>query len=245
MARSPLRDVSQELAHCSTSRRHELLGQTRFFGELDAGGLEHVNSRFRETHYSRGEWIWDEGGEADQMYVVAAGQVKLVRTGADGRETVLDLAGSGDLIGADAAFGNARHEDGAQAHTDCCLLRVSSDDFRQLLSDQPQIALQVLAYAGEQLTDARGAIRGLSNDTVSQRLASTLLKLAQKHGEEQDGATIIQTPLRQQDLADMLGTTVESVNRGLTAMRDAGLISTGRGWVVLLDPDGLRTMSTT
>src|SRR5690625_5933322 len=68
---SPLREVSPELAHCSTERRFELLGQAQFFSHLSEAELTEVNGRFQEVHYGAGDWIWHPGDEAREMFIVA------------------------------------------------------------------------------------------------------------------------------------------------------------------------------
>jgi CRP-like cAMP-binding protein len=240
---TPLRDNSEELAHCSTDRRFELLKQAQFFRHLAGEALEDVNSRFREVHYGKDEWIYHPGDAADHMSVIAAGQVTLLQHNAEGKEVLLDLAAAGDLIGGLAAFGNTTYSDGAQAHSACCLLRVATTDFQQLLELHPSITLQVLEFAGSQLQQARESIRALSIDTVEQRIARTLLRLAERHGESTAEGELIQMPLPQQDLAALTGTTVETVSRVLSQFRNRGLITSGRRWVALTDPDALQAIS--
>lgn len=244
---TPLRDSSAELAHCSVDRRFELLKQAQFFRHLAGTALDDVNSRFKEVHFAQDEWIYHLGDPADHLYVIAAGQVKLLQQGAEGKEVLLHLAAAGDLIGGLAAFGNTSYSDAAQAHTACCVLRVASTDFQQLLELHPTITLQVLEFAGNQLQAARDTIRSLSADPVEQRLARTLLHLAERHGEvaaaAEGGGIMIQIPLPQQDLAAMTGTTVETVSRVLTQFRNDGLIRSGRRWIAVTDRDALQVIS--
>ncbi len=238
-----MRDVSPELAHCSTERRHELLGQTQFFSQLDETGIDRVNELFREVHYSQGDWVFRQGDPAAEMFVVAAGQVKLLQHGAEGKDVLFELAAAGDLIGATAAIGNTTYADAAQAHTDTCLLRIASKDFQSLLQEEPGIALKVLAFAGAQLEQARSQVQGLTSATAEQRLARTLLKLADRHGEQGEDGVLIQLPLPQQDLAAMTGTTVETVSRILGQFRRDGLIASGRRWVAVSDLTRLASLA--
>ena len=237
---SPLKDVSDELAHCSTERRHELLSQTSFFSHLPAEGLDAVNSHFREVHFQAGDWIYHPGDPADRMFVVAAGQVKLLQHGPDGKDVVFQLAAAGDLIGALAAIRTTTYGDGAQAHSDCCLLQIARDDFQALLEQQPGITMKVLEFAGAQLEEAREAISGLSSGSVEQRIARTLLRLAERHGEQAEEGLLIQLSLPQQDLAAMTGTTIETVSRTLSQLRQQGVIRSGRRWIAITDADALR-----
>ncbi len=242
---TPLRDVSEELQHCSIERRFELLSQAQFFSQLPDGAMGEANRAFREVHFAQHEWIYHFGDPAERMYIIAAGQVKLTRQGPDGTEVLLQLAAPGDLIGGLAAIGNNAYADGAQAHTDCCLLGIASSDFRNLLQKHPDVTMKVLEFAGNQLRQARDAIRSLSTGSTEQRIATTLLQLAARYGEESDGMLLIQTPLPQNDLAGMTGTTVETVSRTLSRFRRDGLVKTGRGWIGVTDEGGLRAIADT
>lgn len=242
---SPLRDISGELAHCSTERRFELLGQTTFFAHLSEVDLEQVNSRFREVHYQAGEFIHQPGAPALDMFVIAAGQVKLLQYAPDGREILFGLASAGDLVGALAAIGNTTHQEGAQAHSDCCLLRIDSSEFQRLLERLPGLALRVLEFAGVRLEEAREAISGLSSATAEQRIARTLLRLAERHGEESAEGLLLQLPLPQQDLAALTGTTIETVSRSLSQWRRQGVITSGRRWIAITDLAGLQAAAAT
>lgn len=237
---SPLKDVSEELAHCSTGRRFELLSQTSFFSHLTGDGLDEVNRFFREVHYQAGDWIYHPGDPADRMFVVAAGQVKLLQHGPDGKDVVFQLAAEGDLIGAQAAIRTSTYTDGAQAHSDCCLLQIARDDFQALLERQHGITMKVLEFAGAQLEQAREVISGLSTGSAEQRIARTLLRLAERHGEQGTDGLLIQLSLPQQDLAAMTGTTIETVSRTLSQLRQQGLIKSGRRWISLTDVAALR-----
>ncbi|HLR46767.1 MAG TPA: Crp/Fnr family transcriptional regulator, partial [Deinococcales bacterium] len=179
--------------------------------------------------------------DAETLAIIAAGQVKLLRHGAEGRDVLLRMAGPGDLIGTFSAL-NSSHPESAQAHTDVCLLNITAGDFADLLRTHPEVTLAVLAFSTEQLTEARTAIRGLSTEPVETRLARTLLQLADAHGEPDPGGTVIQMPLPQQDLAALAGTTVETVSRILSRFRRDGLTDSGRRWVALRDRSALERL---
>ncbi len=241
--RSPIRDVSSDLAHCSTERRLELISQAGFFSHLDPADKQKVNELFREVHFAKGEWVYHPGDPALDLFIVAAGQVRLVQTGPGGREVLFELAASGDLVGGAAVIAGSSYQDGAQAQTECCLLRIAAADFQALLADLPGIALKVLEFAGSQLEQARSTIEGLAVASAEQRLARTILRLADRHGEEGAEGLLIQLPLPQQDLAAMTGTTVETVSRVLAQFRKAGSVTGGRGWLAVTDVAALEDVA--
>lgn len=242
-AGNPLRDDSAELLSCSPERRFELLHDVPFFEALPDEALRDVDSRFKEVGFGAGEPIYGAGEPATHLHMVAAGKVKLSRYGPDGKEVVLELLGPGDLFGGLAALGDERYLDSAQAHTACCVLRVDADEFQDLLRRYPSTALAVLDFTGRRLREAHDTIRSLSVDPVERRLAATLLRLARRHGEGAGAEVVLQTPLPQQDLAAMSGTTVETVSRVLGRFRRRGLVRSGRQWIVIADAEALRDLA--
>jgi CRP-like cAMP-binding protein len=122
------------------------------------------------------------------------------------------------------------------------LLSGSGQEFQKLLEQYPGVTIEVLKSASRSLNDAREAIRQLTTSRVDARIAMALVKLGERLGEETGQGTLIQVPLPQQDLAAMVGATPETVIRVMARMKREGLVDSGRQWVRILDPGGLRAM---
>lgn len=233
--------------HCSAQLRHHILSQARYFSGLSAEVLEQVSRRFRELHFPADAVICHEGGNAERLFFVAHGKVKLLRHSAAGDDVLLDLLPQGALFGGLAPLGTRHYPETAMAQTDSCVLAISGADFQQLLEQHPQVTLAVLTSVARSLDDAREAIRQISTSDVRTRVATALLKLAERLGEDgADGAegVLIRSPLSRQDLAAMVGATPETVSRVMADLKREGLIDTGRQWVRVLDPRGLQALDT-
>lgn len=165
------------------------------------------------------------------------------RPGLDGFDVVVDVITPGAIFGSAAALGLARHPDTAEALTVSCALWIPAADFRRVLREHPLVALAVLDDVATRLEEAQESVRRLSGGSVDQRVAATLLTLADKVGEPHDGATLLQLPLTRGDLAAMTGTTTESVSRALSRFRRAGLVETGRRWTSVVDHEGLAAVA--
>ncbi len=124
------------------------------------------------------------------------------------------------------------------------MLAVTAQDFQALLRRYPAVAVAALEMVSARLRSSTEVVEQLSAHPVEQRIASALLNLAQRVGERKGNAVLIQMPLSRQDLADMTGTTPETVSRTMAQFRDAGLIRTGRRWTAVLDPAGLEKIRT-
>ncbi len=240
---TPLAAQQIEPHMCSTSLRLRILSQVPFFARLSAVETAAVNELFREHGYAAGETIYHAGDAAARLYVVASGKVKVTRPTLAGQDVLLDLLAPGEFFGSLSALRDAEYADTAQAQTACCVLGVDARDFQTILQRYPAVAMEVLRIVAERLQQAQETIRRLSATSVESRVASALLKLAEKLGEETKAGTLIQTPLSRQDLAEMTGTTTETVSRVMSHFRKAGLIRSGRRWIALTNRGKLMALA--
>lgn len=242
MARSrqtPLEPENIEPQMCTLDLRFTLLHQLPFFTGLSHEAIIEINPLFRDHGYETSETIYYAGDPAVRLYVVAAGKVKLVRHAPTGQEVMLDLLLPGDFFGSLPVMGEDTYPDTAQAHTMSCVLTITGDDFQTILKRYPLVSLALLEIVSNKLREAREVIHQISASPVESRLAATLLKLALKLGEEQNGVLLIQLPLSRQDLADMTGATVETISRIMSQFRKQKWIHSGRGWVAIVDREAL------
>lgn len=241
--RTPLRAETIEPHMCSVELRLHVLRQVPFFASLTDEEVAEVNRLAREQGYEVNETIYFSGDPAGYLYVVAAGKVKLLRHAWSGQDVLIDILMPGEFFGTLATPGEKTYAETAQAQTTCCVLALQADDFKAILRRYPSVALAVLDIVAERLAAARTTIHQLSAHPVEQRVAAVLLKLAEKLGEEHNGSLLIQMPLSRQDLADMTGTTTETVSRIMSQFRQAGLIDSGRQWIAVTDRAVLTRMA--
>jgi CRP-like cAMP-binding protein len=124
-----------------------------------------------------------------------------------------------------------------------CTLSISTAEFRHILEKFPSVSVAVLDTMSSRLLEAQDMVHQLSAHTVEQRIAFTLLKLAEKLGERNEMGLLIQIPLSRDDLAMMVGTTTESASRVMSQLQKDGLIRSGRQWVAITDPERLESLS--
>jgi CRP-like cAMP-binding protein len=237
---SPVEPVNiQPELHCSIPDQRRLLAASPFFTRLSPEEIRTVQERFRQRHYQAGEVIQRAGDPATMLAIVAAGTVKMVRPTLDGQDVLLEFLGPGEHFGSLADLGDDTYREDVIAHTACCILYTTSDVFHDLLQRYPVVALSTLGLVSERLRHAHATIEQLSAHPVDQRIATALLRLAEKRGREDESGTLIEIPLSRQDLADLTGATVETVSRVMSEFKRAGLIDSGRRWISVLDCDGL------
>ncbi len=239
--RIPLRTPCAEPHHCPTPVRMRVLGHVPLFAGLSTSDLEAIDARMVSLAWPAGGQVFTAGAPADHLYVLASGRVKVSRPTDGGREIVVDLLTPGDLFGTLTALGDPTYPETAEALTTTCALRIDPTAFRAVLTEHPTVALRVLDDVAARLARARSDLGRHSTDTVAQRVAATLLRLADKLGQERadDGGTLLQIPLSRADLAGMTGSTPESVSRVMSRLRKNQVIDSGRRWTAVLDRDRL------
>lgn len=225
---------------CTIDLRLEILGNLPFFASLSPGEVVAANERFREQGFAAGEIIAFSGEPATHLYAVASGHVKLLHHTLAGKDILLDLLIPGEFFGNLSAQEEAVYPETAVAQTNLCVLAIPTVAFRTILAQHPSAALAVLDLTAERLQSAQERVRQLSAYPVEQRIAATLLQLAEKLGSEHEAGWLIQTPLSRDDLAQMTGTTPESASRVMSQLSREGIIASGRQWVAITDRAALR-----
>lgn len=241
--KSPVRLEWLDPAVCSLDYRLKIIGRLPFFRHLPAEAIVEINRLFEDRDVAAEQAIYFEGDPADRLYLIAMGKVKLTRNAASGREVLLDILRGGEYFGNLSILSGQGYAETAMAQTDCCILYISAQNFEKILNRHPDVTMKVLKAVGQRLEESREIIKQLSLYTVEQRIASALVRLASKLGEQKQQGVLIQLPFSRQDLAAMTGTTVETVSRVMSRFSGEGLISTGRKWVSINDLGGLEAVA--
>jgi len=240
--KSPVRLDWVDPAVCSLEYRLKIIGRLPFFKHLPLVAISGINDLFHDNDVSANERIYFEGDEAEYLYLVAMGKVKLVRNTTSGREVLLDILHGGEYFGSLSTFGWRVHMETAIAQTDCCILQISAGDFERILSDHPDVTRKVLEAVSQRLAQSQEVVKQLSAYTAEQRVASALMRLAGKLGEARGQGVLIQLPFSRQDLAAMTGSTIETVSRVMSRFAENGWIKSGRKWVTIADPKRLEEL---
>ncbi|HXA54280.1 MAG TPA: Crp/Fnr family transcriptional regulator [Solirubrobacteraceae bacterium] len=235
----------------------ELLARVPVFLTLEAADLERLAQLAVPRSFVAGEVVFRERDRSDTCYVVHDGRVRAVREHGDGRTITLATFGPGDIFGELALFEDERRSATVEALAPTSVLALLGPDMRRLLADHPQIAMRLLVALARRLRDTNERLARRSFQTVQSRVASALSELvaqAQLHGaptDEQgregpravrDGA-VRDIPIlaTQADLAKLAGSSRESASRFLAVLERAGVISQGRGRLVVHDPQALHS----
>ena len=200
------------------------LAKVPIFAGLTEPELAFMAQRAMPRKFSSGETVFGEGEPCVGLYVVESGHVRIFKSSANGREQVLSIDGPGSSIAELPVFDGGNYPASVTAIDDATLLFVSKQDFQALCLAHPQVALKVLRVVGARLRRLVGIIEELSFTTVRHRLASFLLRLAQKEGKRTPAGVEIALPVSNQELASQIGTVRELVSRNLSRLQSQGIL---------------------
>lgn len=221
----------------------ELLESVSIFSSLSAREIDALIEITTTRRLGPKEVLFRKGDPGNQLYGVLSGRLKVLATGRAGRELVFGVMGPGDVIGEIAMMDSEPRSASVVALETSELLTLHRRELIPFLEQHPKVAIHLAGVLA-------GRVRRLSayaEDSfflpLPARMANTLLSLAQSYGHAAAGGAPIGIRLPQQDLADMVGTTRESVNKQLRAWEEDGLVELGRARVIVNDLEALEDIA--
>jgi CRP/FNR family cyclic AMP-dependent transcriptional regulator len=216
----------------------EVLRKVPLFSDLAEPELGRFADIAREREYPKNSVILFEDDPGDALYIVSTGQVKVVLIGEDGREVILSVLGDGDFFGEMSLIDDEPRSAHVIAMKDSRLLVLRREDFQAELEREPRIALKLLRVLVQRLRQADSKIGSLVLLDVNGRVAQLLLDLS-----EESGGPTITRKLTHHTIAQMIGSSRETVSRAMRELMDKGCISVSRREITITKPDELRSMA--
>jgi CRP/FNR family cyclic AMP-dependent transcriptional regulator len=216
------------------------LSSVPLFAPLPPADLADLSSRFVARTFRRGARIFRQGETGDALFVVDQGSVRISTLAADGREVILAVIGAGEVFGELSLFDAGVRSADATALEDSRLLALSLDVFRPYLESHPRVAIALLGVLAGRIRSTDQALQDALYSDVPGRLAKRLLDLAVRYGQEAEGRTVIELAITQDELARMVGSSRESVNKALSSFISRGVLGQHDRRYVILDPAYLR-----
>lgn len=216
-----------------------LLGRVPLFAELEEPELERFSRVAVPRSFPKGTRVFHEGDHSDSCYIVRSGNFRVTREHPDGRAITLANLSSGDIFGELAMLDGEVRSASVEALSEGELLALPGADVRRLLERHPEITVKLVAALVRRIREANERIARQSFQTVPSRVAGVLSQLVAEETPltDREGITI---RMNQVDLAQLAGTSRESVSRFLAELERAGVVRCGRGRVTILEPPKLR-----
>jgi CRP/FNR family transcriptional regulator len=217
----------------------ELLARVPVFSTLEHEDLERIADLAVPRAFEPGQVVFREGDASDTCYIVRSGRARAVREHSGGRTITLATFGPGDIFGELALFEDERRSATIEAIEATSVVAVLGPDMRRLMIEHPGISARLVIALGRRLRETNERLSRQSFQTVQSRVAVVLSELvAQERVDGGDGVDVLVTAT-QADLAQLAGSSRESASRFLAVLERAGVISQGRGRLVVHDPRAL------
>jgi CRP-like cAMP-binding protein len=217
----------------------ELLGRVPVFSTLEHDDLERIAQLAVPRAFEPGQIVFREGDASDTCYVVRAGRARAVREHADGRTITLATFGSGDIFGELAMFEDELRSATVEAVQHTSVVAVLGPDMRRLMVEHPEISIRLVVALGRRLRETNERLTKQSFQTVQSRVAVVLGELVSQAVASGASDQEVLLTTTQSDLAKLAGSSRESASRFLAVLERAGVISQGRGRLVVHDPAAL------
>lgn len=218
----------------------DVLRQAPLFSGLDDEVAAALESSMSSATLRRGEILFSEGDDGDQLYVVTEGKIKLGRTSPDGRENLLAILGPGQMFGELSFFDPGPRSATATAVTDVELKSLGHDALSPVLNAHPDVAHALLNQLAGRLRRTNEVVGDLVFSDVPGRVAKALLDLASRFGRRADDGIHVNHDLTQEELAQLVGASRETVNKALADFASRGWLRLEPRSVVILDLERLQ-----
>ena len=208
------------------SIEQDVVRKAPLFTALDEAAAESLRTSMDSVKIAKGSVLFAEGDEGDHLYVIVEGKLKLGTSSGDGRENLLSILGPGEMFGELSLFDPGPRTSTATAVTDAKLLSLGQEKLIPWLAENPEVALQLLARLAQRLRRTNEAVGDLVFSDVPGRVAKALIDLGERFGKQTDEGLFVHHDLTQEELAQLVGASRETVNKALADFA-------GRNWLKL------------
>lgn len=222
---------------------NDVLNSAPMFVALDTEAAAALSNSMDEVRLRKGTVLFREGDGGDRLYVITDGKIKLGQTAPDGRESLLAVLGPGEMFGELSLFDPGPRTATATALTDTTLMGLGHQALRPWLTGRPEVAEALLCALAQRLRRTNDQMADLVFSDVPGRVAKVLLELGDKFGEQLADGFHVTHDMTQEELAQLVGASRETVNKALADFAARNWIKLESRSVVLLDRERLERRS--
>lgn len=199
--------------------------------------LKQVSDAKITKRIKKGETIFDEGEKLNGVFCIRDGVSKLSKLSSNGKDQIVKLAAKGEVIGQRSVIAEEQIDVKATAVNDMEVCFIPKERIVQPLKNNPKFTMEVLKTMVSDLKDSNNVILSLSQKSVKQRIAQAVLYLKDNYGEDEEG--FLNLNLSREDMANVVGTALESCIRNVAALKKLGLLKTSGKKMGIIDADAL------
>jgi len=217
--------------------------QVAIFNTLSASDAKEVQPYIIKENFRKKETIFSEGDPSDWLYIVSKGKVKITKLSQEGREIILEVVQPVDFFGGIAVVRGFPYPANAVAMEDSEIYKLSRRHLLSIMDRFPNLMYCMAMNIGDRIKGSHETLKNIALEKVESRIASLLLKLSDKAGEETPEGLMITMKLTKQDIAEMVGTTVETAIRTMSRLTKEGLVSSKAGKIIIRDLSRLKSLT--
>jgi CRP/FNR family transcriptional regulator len=218
----------------------DVLSEAPLFEALNEEDASALRAGIIDVDLDRGERLFAEGDTGDKLYIILSGKIKLTKAAPDGRENLLSVHGPGEMFGELSLFDPIPRTSSATAVTSARLAGIAHDDLRTWLNTRPEVAMHLLQALAQRLRRINDVKADLVFTDVPGRVAKALLDLSERFGVQTPDGVQVNHDLTQEELAQLVGASRETVNKALADFAARGWIQLAAKSVLVTDTDRLR-----
>ena len=222
------------------SGKEEILSRAPLFEALDQESAAELRRIVTDVPLTRGQRLFTEGDEGDRLFVVLDGKIKLSRMASDGRENLVSVLGPGEMFGELSLFDPRPRTMSATAVTDTRLAALAHDALRPWITSRPQVAMHLLGALARRFRRSNEVMADLVFTDVPGRVAKALLDLSDRFGQQQHDGIHVNHDLTQEELAQLVGASRETVNKALADFAGRGWLQISARSVLIKEPERMR-----
>ncbi len=220
---------------------HELK-KIALFSTLTDTEIKEISPYFTPSSARKKDVIFSEGDPSEWLYIVTEGKVKITKLSQDGKEIILEVIRPADFFGGLAVIRGFPYPANAVAMEDTKLLKVSRSSLLRIVDRFPNLMYCMAQQVGDRMKESHETLKNIALERVEARIASLLLKLADKTGRKAEEGIIIDMKLTKQDIAEMVGTTVETSIRTISKLRKMGILADRDGRILIKNHEKLKSI---
>jgi len=226
-----------------TELKAGLLREVDLFAGLSPTELKEISRTLPMQTCRVGGLVTSPDDDDERLYVIKRGRVRLYRLTPDGKQLTLELLDKGRIVGRMAWLGQQLTDAYAEAIEDALICSFTPDELKRLIDRFPSVGVNIIRYLSGRLAASEREREVMAFRSVEQRLAARLVELSERFGQPTEGGTAIDARLTQQELADMIGTSRETLATTVASLRERGLLEMHNQRVVILDVPRVRELA--
>jgi len=209
------------------------------FKNLTSGDLRELAPYLMKAAYNKKDDIFSEGDAPEWFYIVSSGKVKITKLSHEGKEIILEVISPNDIFGGVAVLRNITYPANAVAMEDTTVIKISRKNLMRIVDRFPNLMHAIALQLGDRMKNSYDSLKNIALERVEARIAALLLKLSNKIGVKTNEGLLIDMRLTKQDVADMVGTTVETSIRTFSKFKKQGLVTDRDGKILIKNREEL------